>query len=195
MTVLDKITKIGTEFLRSLCQIGRLCIHPEEAYRKSYSEYLFAGVIIPCLTYLFFALNLGIERLSFLSSATGLKTTLLVFFGIIVGAVTVAALSAIAYVTGRVSDKKVNGFRFVGCVEYSFGIALIIELIGLITRLITHANTTSSFGVLGIFVALVSVFRCLQIITGAPKHICACFAAVGGILTMLGLNILFFASF
>ena len=85
MTVLDKITKIGTEFLRSLCQIGRLCIHPEEAYRKSYSDYLFAGVIIPCLTYLFFALNLGIERLSFLSSATGLKTTLLVFFGIIVG--------------------------------------------------------------------------------------------------------------
>lgn len=195
LTVLNRFDEIKTDFLRSICQIGRLCIHPEEAYRKSYSEYLFAGVVIPCLTYLFFTLNLGLERLSFLHSATGLKTTLLVFFGIIVGAATVAALSAAAYVAGRVTDKKVNGFRFVGCVEYSFGIGLIIELIGLIIRLITDANTTSSFGVLGIFVALVSVFRCLQIITGAPKHICACFAAVGGILTMLGLNILFFASF
>ena len=192
---MNNFDEIKTEFLRSVCHISRLCIHPEEAYKKDNSDYLFAGVVIPCLTYLFFALNLGLERLSFLSSATGLKTTLLVFFGVIVGAVTSAALAGVAYVTGRVVNKNVNGFRFVGCVEYSFGIALVIELIGLITRLITSANTTSSFGVLGIFIALVSVFRCLHIITEAPRHICACFAALGGVLTMLGLNILFFASF
>ncbi|MBO5036410.1 MAG: hypothetical protein J6B51_07695 [Clostridia bacterium] len=192
---MNNFDEIKTAFLRSVCHIGHLCVHPRDAYKRSYSEYLFAGVVIPCLTYLFFALNLGLERLSFLSSATGLKTTLLVFFGVIVGAVTSAMLAGVAYVTGRVTGKEINGFRFVGCVEYSFGLALVIELIGLIIRLITNANTTASFGVLGIFVALISVFRCIRQITEAPTHIWACFAALGGILTMLGLNILFFASF
>lgn len=183
-----------TDFLQSAYSIGKLCVHPEYAYQESYSELLFAGIVLPCLTYLFFALNLGIERMSFLVSSTGLKTMLLVFFGLIVGFVTTVVLSGTAFLMGRVVNKNINGIRFVGCIEYSFGIALIIELVGLIIRLITGANTTSSFGILGIFVALVFVFRCFFSLDEVPKHISAGFAAIGGLITMLGLNILFFAS-
>ncbi len=184
-----------TEFVRSACNIGKLCVKPEYAYKKDYSDFLFAGTVIPSLTYLLFALNLGLERQSFLSSATALKTVILAFFGIIIGFVTAIILAGVAYLASRSAGKEINGFRFLGCAEYSFGISLLVEMIGFIIRLITHENTISSFGILGIFVALISVFRCLRTFVDAPKHIFVCFAALGGILTMLGMNILFFASF
>jgi hypothetical protein len=104
-------------------------------------------------------------------------------------------LTGIAYLAGRAADREINGFRFLGSVEYSFGIGLIVELVGLIIRLITGANTTSSFGILGIFISLVFVFRCIFDLSEEKKIVSALFAALGGILAMLGLNILFFASF
>ncbi len=191
---MNRYGEFKADFLQSAYNIGKLCIHPEYAYQESYSELLFAGIVLPCLTYLFFALNLGLERLSFLVSSTGLKTMLLVFFGVIIGFATTVILAGTAFLMGKTVNKEINGIRFVGCVEYSFGIALIIELVGLLIRVITGANTTSSFGILGIFVALAFVFRCFFITVEIPKHISACFAALGGLITMLGLNILFFAS-
>ena len=195
MNSLKKNGDFKTVFLRSANTVGNLCVHPEYAYNNANSEYVFAGILLPCLTYLLFALNLGLERQSFLSSATGIKTLLLVFFGIIVGFVTPIVLSGMAYLAGRATDVEINGFRFLGCAEYSFGIGLIIELIGFIIRLIVGASTTSSFGILGIFVSLIFVFRCIFSLSEEKRYICALFSALGGILTMLGLNILFFASF
>ncbi len=195
MNGLKKNGELKTDLLRSAYTIGELCVHPEYAYKRTNSEYVFAGILLPCLTYLFFALNLGLERQSFLSSATGFKTLLLVFFAIIVGFVTAIVLTGIAYLAGRAADREINGFRFLGSVEYSFGIGLIVELVGLIIRLITGANTTSSFGILGIFISLVFVFRCIFDLSEEKKIVSALFAALGGILAMLGLNILFFASF
>ena len=195
---IDSLNRNGdfkTDFLRSAYTIGELCVHPENAYRRSNSEYVFAGILLPCFTYLLFALNLGLERQSFLSSATGFKTLLLVFFAIIVGIVTTVVLAGIAYLAGRAADREINGLRFLGSVEYSFGFGLILELIGLIIRLMTGANTTSSFGILGIFVSLIFVFRCYFDLSEDKKYVCALFSALGGILTMLGLNILFFASY
>lgn len=192
---LERNSNFKTDFLKSAYTIGELCVHPEHAYKKSNSEYIFAGILFPCLTYFLFALNLGLERQSFLSSATGFKTLLLVFFGIIVGFVTSVALTGVAYLAGRAVDTEINGFRFLGSIEYSFGFSLAIELIGLIIRLITAANTTSSFGILGIFIALVFIFRCILDLSEEKKYICVLFSILGGILTLLGLNILFFASF
>ena len=192
---LKRNSDFKADFLKSAYTIGELCVHPELAYKTSNPEYIFAGILLPCLTYFLFALNLGLERQSFLSSATGFKTLLLVFFGIIVGFVTTAMLAGVAYLAGRAVDCEVNGFRFAGSIEYSFGFALAIELIGLIIRLITGANTTSSFGILGIFVSLVFIFRCIFDLSEEKKHICVLFSILGGILTLLGLNILFFASF
>ena len=172
----------------------RFCLAPEKAYEKKNADLSFYGMILPCAAFMLFALNVAIERASFIRSAGGVKIVLLAFIGLIIGAAAVGMFTLSGIIGGKTSGKAVSAVHFLGITEFSFAFSVIIELFGLLIRLIFQANIASVFGILGIFTAFVPIFRSYSSVCGVNgmKNLVLC--SVSGILLMLGMNIVFFVS-
>jgi len=169
----------------------RLCLNPEIAYEKKYADFAFVGMILPCVAFILFALNVGIERASYIPSYSAIKIMLLAFIGIGVGVFSAGLTAVIGFLSGKIVKKEINGIYFLCCVEFSFTIAVIIEFIGLIMK-IFGANISSVFGIVGIFSAVAMSFAILRSFIKSQNAVYVTACTVIGLVVMLGMNIIFF---
>ena len=168
-------------------------LSPAKAIGKQNAELSFGSLALPAVTYVFFAIQLVLDRFSFVPTMSGIKALLMVFISLIVG-VGMSLLSAgLLYAVLNLKAIKSDFQCVLLCSNFSYIIPFFAMFVGLLVRLIFAAPTTITFGISALLFALIPYGR-------LAKHLLKdnilwyCFAvAANGILTVFAVNIILFS--
>lgn len=168
-------------------------LSPAKAMGKQNAELSFGSIALPVLTYVFFALQLVLDRLSFILTLTGIQALLNVFIALIVGAVMSLVSAGLLYSVLNLRSVKTDFQCLLLCSNFAFIIPFLIEFIGFFIRLIFNTPTTMTFGLTGLLFALIPYGRLTRALLEKDVLWYVFTVAANGILMVFASNIIFFS--
>ena len=168
-------------------------VSPEKAMRKENGELSFVSFVLPALTYIFFAIQLVLDRFSFVPTMSGIKALLTVFIALVVGCVMGLVSSGLLYSVLNLKTIKSDFQSILFCSNLSYIIPFIVVLFGLLARLIFNVPTTITFGISGLLFSWIPYGR---LVKGLLKNEILWYifvVAANGILNVFAVNMILFA--
>ena len=168
-------------------------LSPAKALRKENSELSFWSLIIPALTYVFFAIQLVIDRFSFVPTMSGIKALLTVFIALIVGVCLSLASVGLLYAVLNIKAIKSDFQCLLLCFDFSYIISLFISFVGFLVCLIFGMPTTITFGISAVLFALIPYGRLSKELLKDNLVWYVFTVAANGILSVFAVNIILFS--
>ncbi len=168
-------------------------VSPSKALLKKNGELSFVSFVFPALTYIFFAIQLVLDRFSFVPTMSGIKALLTVFISLIVGCVMGLISSGLLYSVLNLKAIKSDFQCILLCSNLSYIIPFIVTLIGLFVRLIFNAPTTITFGISGLLFMLIPYGRLVKELLKNEILWYIFVVAANGILSVFAVNIILFS--
>lgn len=168
-------------------------VSPSKALLKKNGELSFVSFVFPALTYIFFAIQLVLDRFSFVPTMSGIKALLTVFISLIVGCVMGLISSGLLYSVLNLKAIKSDFQCILLCSNLSYIIPFIVTLIGLFVRLIFSAPTTITFGISGLLFMLIPYGRLVKELLKNEILWYIFVVAANGILSVFAVNIILFS--
>ncbi len=168
-------------------------ISPAKALGKQNAELSFGSLIVPALTYVFFAIQLVIDRFSFVPTMSGIKALLTIFIALIVGVVMSLVSAGLLYAVLNLKAIKSDYQCLLLGTDFSYIIPFIVVFIGLLVRIIFSVPTTITFGISALLFALIPYGRLAKELLkeDIPWYVFA--VAANGILNVFAVNIILFS--
>lgn len=168
-------------------------VSPSKALRKKNGELSFVSFVFPAFTYIFFAIQLVLDRFSFVPTMSGIKALLTVFISLIVGCVMGLISSGLLYSVLNLKAIKSDFQCILLCSNLSYIIPFIVTLIGLFVRLIFNAPTTITFGISGLLFMLIPYGRLVKELLKNEILWYIFVVAANGILSVFAVNMILFS--
>ncbi len=168
-------------------------VSPHKAIGKQNSELSFGSLVIPALTYIFFAIQLVLDRFSFVPTMTGIKALLTVFISLIVGVVLSLVSAGLLYAILNLKAIKSDYQCVLLGNDFSYIIPFIIVFIGLLVRLIFSVPTTITFGISALLFMLIPYGRMAKELLQKDILWYVFAVAANGILNVFAVNIILFS--
>ena len=168
-------------------------LSPAKVMGKQNAELSFGSLAVPALTYVFFAIQLVIDRFSFVPTMSGIKALLTVFIALIVGVVMSLVSAGLLYAVLNLKAIKSDYQCVLLGTDFSYVIPFIVVFIGLLVRLIFSVPTTITFGISALLFALIPYGRLAKELLkeDIPWYVFA--VAANGILNVFAVNIILFS--
>ena len=128
-------------------------ISPAKAIHNKNSELSFGSMILPAFTYVFFAIQLVIDRFSFVPTMSGIKALLTVFISLIVGVCMSLVSVGLLYSVLNLKSIKSDFHSLLLCSNFSYIIPLFISFIGFLicnfflVWLLEHVHEPALYGI------------------------------------------------
>ena len=168
-------------------------VSPAKAMGKKNGDLSFGSFVLPALTYIFFAIQLVIDRFSFVPTMSGIKALLTVFISLIVGCAMGLISSGLLYSVLNLKAIKSNFQCVILCSNLSYIIPLFVSVIGLFVRLIFNAPTTITFGISALLFTLIPYGRLVKELLKNNLFWYIFVVAANGILTVFAVNLILFS--
>lgn len=168
-------------------------LSPAKAYEKKNSEFGFYSLLLPAFTYIFFAIQIVLDRFSFIPTMSAIKACLTVFISMIVGVGMSLISSGLLYSVLTLKSSKADFQCLLLCSNLSYIIPLIVAFIGLVIHLVFNVPTTVTFGISAILFTLVPYGRLAKnILSGSTVWYLFTLCA-NGIFNVFAVNIILFS--
>lgn len=168
-------------------------VSPSKAMRKKNGELSFVSFVFPALTYIFFAIQLVLDRFSFVPTMSGIKALLTVFIALIVGCVMGLISSGLLYSVLNLKAIKSDFQCVLLCSNLSYIIPFIVTVLGLFVRLIFNVPTTITFGISGLLFTLIPYGRLVKDLLKNEILWYIFVVASNGILSVFAVNMILFS--
>ena len=168
-------------------------VSPAKAIGKKNGDLSFWSFVLPALTYIFFAIQLVIDRFSFVPTMSGIKALLTVFISLIVGCAMGLISSGLLYSVLNLKAIKSNFQCVLLCSNLSYIIPFIVSLMGLLVRLIFNVPTTITFGISALLFTLIPYGRLVKELLKKEILWYIFVVAANGILTVFAVNLILFS--
>ena len=168
-------------------------VSPSKVMGKQNSELSFWGLVVPALTYVFFAIQLVLDRFSFVPTMTGIKALLTVFISLIVGVVMSLVSAGLLYAILNLKAIKSDYQCVLLGTDFSYILPFFIVFIGLLVRLIFQVPTTITFGISALLFALIPYGRMSKELLKEDIIWYVFVLAANGFLNVFAVNIILFS--
>ena len=168
-------------------------LSPAKAIHNKNSELSFGSMILPAFTYVFFAIQLVIDRFSFVPTMSGIKALLTVFISLIVGVCMSLVSVGLLYSVLNLKSIKSDFQSLLLCSNFSYIIPLFISFIGFLVCLIFGLPTTITFGITAILFSFIPFGRLAKELLGNNLVWYVFTVAANGILCVFAVNIILFS--
>lgn len=168
-------------------------VSPAKAMRKQNGELSFISFVLPALTYIFFAVQLVLDRFSFVPTMSGIKALLTVFISLIVSCVMGLVSAGLLYSVLNLKAIKSEFQSVLFCSNFSYIIPLLISFVGLLVRLVFNVPTTITFGISALLFVLIPYGRLVKELLKKEILWYVFVLAANGILTVLAVNLILFS--
>ena len=151
---------IKSDFLKKeLSRIIKGAISPAEFF-SSVPRLWYLYAAIPAAAFLFFFLQIGLDR-AYLGTASAGTVVLLCFLGVLSGAAFVFFESGAVRLMCRLLHTDVDFIKLNTAVCMTFVFTFLLNLIGLLCKLIFAMNTSVAFGLTGLLLSFVFLYEIL----------------------------------
>ncbi len=174
-----------------------LLAQPARAYGTLGSDAWFPTMIIPGLAYMFFALQIGVQKLSFIPTMTVLRVLILAFLGFIGGVAVSALISVILVFASEIfsrHEKRLDFTPVFTCVNISYGYACFFGVMFFLIQLISGWTTVLTAGVLSLLSATALSARICIVLTKQRDILMSAFVFAAGLVNVLCMSALFFSN-
>ena len=189
-----KITEKAIFEIKNIVRVfSSFSVSPAKAMGKRNGDLSFGSFVLPALTYIFFAIQLVIDRFSFVLTMSGIKALLIVFISLIVGCAMGLISAGLLYSVLNLKKIKSDFQCVILCSNLSYIIPFIISFIGLFVRLIFNAPTTITFGISALLFMLIPYGRLVKGLLKKEILWYIFVVAANGILTVFAVNLILFS--